>query len=526
MSAVTVGLIAASLAIRLASRGGDVPGWDILSPADGLWYVATMSSRDLVRTVLATWDQQPWYNFGPKLIVVLLPGALTWWCPWSYWAIVVTAVSVAMALILLAVALDLRAAWWIIGIAWAASPAFVSHTITGLGHVTAILAHALALVIVLRARRPLLTLALCGLEYAIAWQVQDLGRTAFVVFLAAAVGLEAPWSTRLVWLLAGAAQGWDTWAHPTRNSYDFSQATIPTALQLFSTVGESARLLIIKHWSDLPTLIVTGVIALVILKRDRIFWWFVVLAQLAILLDVALMRSGPMELFPRRILVFDFYAVALVAALWSQRPRCQPWLVAVLLLGTCWQVADAVVFARTAQREWGFPLPYTQSTYDYQVVYQDVDLARAIADDVAAGRHVLLLWNKLTYEENCSNPSGVVERVALVVGWTAYQERVFWFGKPGDTCFTHFSPRDIATAKTVLASITEPENWVVWDAFHPADATHNQPQQERERAAIRDALQDRFLLVPTPVLGVRPGASTVARYVLRPAESGPGEATK
>jgi hypothetical protein len=521
MSAVTVGLIAASLAIRLASRGGDVPGWDILSAAEGLWYVATMSSRDLVRTVLATWDQEPWYNFGPKLIAVLLPGALTWWYPWSYWAIVVTAVSVAMALTLLVIALDLRVAWWIIGIAWAASPAFVSHTITGLGHVTAILPHALALMIVLRARRrPLLTLALCGLEYAIAWQVQDLGRTAFVVFLAAAVGLEAPWSTRLVWLLAGAAQGWDTWAHPTANSADFSEATIPTALQLFSTVGESARLLII--WSDLPTLIVTGLIALVILKRDRIFWWFVVLAQLAILLAAAL-RRGPMALYPRRILVFDFYAVALVAALWSQRPRYRPWLVAVLLLGTCWQMADAVVFARTARGQWGFPLPYTQSEYDYQVVYQDVDLARAIADDVAAGRHVLLLWNKLTYGENCSNPSGVVERVALVVGWTAYQERVFWFGKPGDVCFTHFGPRDVATVEAFVASITEPENWVAWDAFYPSDTTHNQPRQGQERAAIRRALQRRFLLVPTPVLGVRPGPSTVTRYVLRPAESGPGE---
>lgn len=521
MSAVTVTLIAASLGIRLASRGGDVPGWDILSAADGLWYVATMSCHDLVGTIRATWDLERWYNFGPKLIAVLLPGALTWWHPWPYWAVVVTAVSVATALTLLVIALGLGTAWWIVGLAWAASPAFVSHTVTGLGHVTAILPHALALTIVLRTRRrPLLTVALCGLEYGLAWQVQDLGRTAFVVFLAAAVSLGAPWLTRIVWLIAGIAQGWDAWAHPTAQRA-WSQVAMPSVIQLVSTIGEAARVLIISHWSDLPILIVTGLLALLVLRRDRMFWGLVTLAQLGVVLVIAL-RRGPICLYPRRILVLDFYAVAVVAALWSQRPRCQPWLVAVLLVGTCWQLAQAVVFARAPRGDYGFPLPYTNttSTYDYHVVYQDVDWARAIAEDVAAGRHVFLLSNKLTYPENCSNPSGVVERVALTVGWAAYNDRLLWFGRPGGVCFTHFGPRDITTVDDAVASITEPQNWVVWDARHPNDATHNQPEQERERAAIRGALERRFLLVPTPVAELRPGRSTITRYVLRPIQAG------
>jgi hypothetical protein len=87
-------------------------------------------------------------------------------------------------------------------------------------------------------------------------------------------------------------------------------------------------------------------------------------------------------------------------------------------------------------------------------------------------------------------------------------------------CFTHFGPRDITTVDDAVASITEPQNWVVWDFRHPADATHNQPEQERERAAIRGALERRFLLVPTPVAELRPGPSTITRYVLRPIQAG------
>src|SRR5262245_52710420 len=217
--------VVVSLALRIIHRGPYCPGWDVVGAAQGLMLVATKSPLDLLR-----WygdkhydPTTAWNTYGAP--VVLLPGLLSAIFPWEYWAHVVTLVGTLLSLVLVGRAFKLRGSEWaIIVLAWGASASMLSYSICGFPYFSAAWPYALALWLILRCQeRPLVTFLLSALIIELSRHVQELGRTVFVVFLAAAFLIRpARPLTRAAWFLAGAGLLADSLWHHSFNTARYS----------------------------------------------------------------------------------------------------------------------------------------------------------------------------------------------------------------------------------------------------------------------------------------------------------------
>src|SRR3989442_1622394 len=112
-------------------------------------------------------------------------------------------------------------------------------------------------------------LSLLAIE--LSWHGQELGRTVFVVFLAAALFVRpAPRVTRAVWLAAGGWAFWNVWRHPTFNSGRYSH------LGFGSDAGARLHALasrfFVQDYLDIPGLFTVGLASVLLLRRHRWFW--------------------------------------------------------------------------------------------------------------------------------------------------------------------------------------------------------------------------------------------------------------
>jgi hypothetical protein len=521
---LALGILLASLGLRIWHRGDYVPGWDVLSAAQGLHLVSTATPRQVLSWYLANhWSGDLFWNmYGVPS--VLLPGVLASVWPWPFWNHVVTfAVSLAILWLLAAA---FRLGWrhgWVVVLAWSTSSALVSQSVAGLAYLTCVLPHALAVCVVRRLReRPVWTALLGGVVYVVAWQGQDLGRTAFLVFLFAAVTMRAPASTRLVWLATGGLQAWDALRHPTANTTFFSAVGRPAAAEIAAALGGIGSRLFVTPRIDLPVLAGAGMLSLLLVRRERWLWRLLFLAELALAVDLALKR-GTSGVWPRRFLLVDFYALVPVVALfaeWSAAParrKAAAVLVGVLVLGAGWQLADTAQFVRTPFDRLhgaGFTLPFVRTSVDYQVVFQDVDWGRLMLAEARAGRKLILAYNLSSYEENATNPSAVMERLYLALGPERFFDTVYVFGE-GDR-WTTFTARPIASVDAFVNGIQDPRAFVGWIAVHPRDQGNNAvaERRAREMKQLLSALARRFVVVVEPPLPG--GPSFIARFTLRP----------
>ncbi len=529
--AFTIAVVAASLGLRVEHRGDFVPGWDVLSAAQGLWLVSTKTAADI-----AAWyvrfqgDTSVFWNLyvAPA---VLLPGALARLVPWLYWNHVVSFTVSVVVLALLASAF--RLGWrdaWIVPLAWATSPALVSQSVVGLAVVTALLPHAVAIWTVMRLRaRPFATLAMGALVWLLGWQGQELGRTAGLVFVVAATTGRGGRATRCVWLAIGGALLVDAVVHPSTNTSFFAAVGVPTISQGVDVLAGVGRRLVAPPWIDLPTLVVVGAVATVLVRPDGWLWRLLLAAQIGLVMVLALQRDVT-GVWPRRFVVLDLYALVAVVALaadWRRAGRvaASRALVAVLSVGALWQVADTVRFVRAgfepASGEAAFTLPFVHTTVDYQVVPQDVRWARQMIADATDGRRLVLAYNFSSYEENATNPSAIPERLYLALGPERFARDVAFFGDGWRwTDLRARPPRDI---DAFVAGIDDPERWVGWYALHPNDEWDENIEGTRRRTevdALLRALERRFVLRwKAPLPG---GPSHIQRFTLWPQASSGG----
>jgi hypothetical protein len=146
---VSLTSVLCSLVVRIVQRGEYYPGWDVLSMAQGLSLIATKTPREVLRHYIDhQYDPFQYWNFY-GVLTVLLPGLLTHLLPWEHWCHVISLGITLLILWLVWKALRLGRDGWVILLAWGASSALLTQSLTGLVYISCCLSHALALYVVL-----------------------------------------------------------------------------------------------------------------------------------------------------------------------------------------------------------------------------------------------------------------------------------------------------------------------------------------------------------------------------------------
>jgi hypothetical protein len=429
---IGVAVVVLSLALRVWHRGPYAAGWDFIGSAQGLWLCSTRSAADILR-----WDWEhlfpswPWNVNGLSLV----PGCLAAVWPWLWWPHVWAAVLAAVGFALLWRATDGPFDALVLGLA--ASGTLLSWSVAGLLFVSALLPHALVLWTIARWRgRPMTTAVLALLACALSWQGQELGQLAALPLIAAAVLIAAPWRTRFVWGLVGAAGAWLVWTHQSHNVSAHSQ--LPP---LPSWAGLHLALAATPRWPDLPTLPVLGVVGAWRLRgRERSFWRVVIaipfLAAAWLLARTMIPQTaGVGGLWPRRFLLIDYYALAGLLC-WARDVggRSRRMLRTALVAGALWQVVVTLSWAAVPlepDRGQNVPLPFTWSGIDYHVDPPTVDRALEWTAAIERGERVETGYNLGDPLENFTDPQAAFERVYLAVGHERFQRQLV---APGPCC--------------------------------------------------------------------------------------------
>src|SRR5262249_48716398 len=152
---------------------------------------------------------------------------------------------------------------------------------------------------------------------------------------------------------------------------------------------------------DLPILPIAAAAAVALTRGRRRWFWAALLALHAGLLVMVASNHGTQQgvltIWPRRTLLISFLCVATAISAVREHARAARWIVALLLVGNLWQLADTVRWSRTSFRPgWegqGFTLPAVQSTLDYAVPFALVDWTAELRARVEAGRKLLLIYN-------------------------------------------------------------------------------------------------------------------------------------
>jgi hypothetical protein len=425
-------VVAISLGVRVLIRGRYYPGWDVIFATQGTFVAATMSWRD---AFAHAFDPMAWGIQSvsmQSILCVLLPGYLGWLWPWEYWAHFVTFVLVVGTLALIAAAMQLPPRrYWVVLLAWSASPALLSHSVAGFPWATAFLPYAIALLAILhpRLRRTwVIGPLLCVAAVATAWHVYDLGKTVFVVFLAGALLVrDVPIPARLLWLATGGIQLYAVLTHPSGPAVRFMGTGIPGVWPVIRATGVTIASLFASNGVDLPFLLAAAFVALLAFRRDRLFLATLLVAQLGLI--VLVVTAFPDDLRPRRFLLVGYCALALVAAAFrdESRSRAHSAIVVLLVAGSIGQLVHLIAFARGPRPAVDYPLPYTYSQVDYMVPRPPIDWAARIGDDVLAGKRVVVVYGPFAYDENAANPTGVLQRVYLRVGHERFVRSVLVF---------------------------------------------------------------------------------------------------
>lgn len=517
LTAVALVTVAGSLATRVAHRGEYYPGWDVVGAAHAAHLISTKTVDEIVALYVSYRWRLPGFWNTAGLPTALLPGWLAWMWPWERWLHVITPCLTVLALGLTARALGLplRALWMVL-LPLGASPALLSYAVAGLAYVSSTVPHALALWVVFRARASVLRTVLWTLvAIGLSWHMQELGRTAFVVLLAAALTLPAPsWRIRLVWLVAAAAWCALVVVFPTPNTVRHAGMTLPP----LGVWGEHASALVlhfVRATPDHPVLLAAGCLAAALVGGERWFWSALLLFQAGLVFVLASndgINQGLHAVWPRRTLVLSFVALAACAAALRQRRAATTALLIVgLVIGNIWQSWATVEWARhpldaRGERDWSYTLPFTHTPLgpgpvegirglDSQVSRLLVDWHTEMRAELANGRRILLIYNLLSFDENAANPAGIIDRLYLQLGHEGFQETVFVFG--GNRIMVRELPiRPLNTFDDFVASIAAPSEWRAYWVHHPYE-DNEWPASVKRRAEVAQmfsSLERRFQL--------------------------------
>src|SRR5262249_33974407 len=148
---------------------------------------------------------------------------------------------------------------------------------------------------------------------------------------------------------AGAAGASFVLGHQNFNSGRFAAMELPGLPDLWEGISG-----IIWRWLtaqiDLPVLPIAAAVAVALNGPGRWFWAALLALHAGLLVMVASnhgTQQGVLTIWPRRTLLFSFLCVATAIAAVREHARAARWIVALLLVGNLWQLADTVRWSRT-----------------------------------------------------------------------------------------------------------------------------------------------------------------------------------
>ena len=271
--------------------------------------------------------------------------------------------------------------------------------------------------------------------------------------------------------------------HQTANQMRFLQW--PAFTDLIATI-----LTIVKRLPllDTPMVYVLGLVGFVGIRRHATLMRLLLLAQLALVGVIAL--EDPLAVWPRRFLMVPFFCVALVVAAWQDQPRWRRAILYLFLAGNGWQLTNTVLFVRQPfdyhVQGYGHTLPYVWSTVDYMVPYGLIDAYEEMAQQVDQGQHLVLVYNIDAYDENVTNPTGILHRLYLHVGDAVWQQRVHVYGATqcSHDCCVPIKPMNLVSELARL----DPKSTVAYAILSDNDT----PNFRAEAAAVMDVLESNF----------------------------------
>lgn len=514
--------VVVSLLLRIAHRGPYYPGLDVVGAAKGLYRVSTMTALEMLRYYRDNRYDGIWNVDG--FLPAMIPGWLASWWPSEYWPHVVALLMVLLSLGLVARALGLRRRdLWIVLLAWSASSTLLSFSVAGFAYASCVVPYALALWIVLRwERRPFASAVLCVLAVECSFQVQELGRTVFLVFFTGALLLPAvPWKTRVAWLAVGTWSVWLALHHQDFNTTRFSGMIVPPLPMLWARLGALWERVVALR-IDLPVLPLAALVSLVLMPRRRWFWSSLVAIHLTLVVLIAVNEGsllGPDAVWSRRTLLFSFLCLVTAVAACRERPRVAPWIVGMVLVGSLWQLADTVAWSRRPFLPYDdrqFTLPFVTTSLDYTVSSLPMRWYLEMRDRVDRGQKLLLLYNRSAFDENATDPAAILERLYLHLGHERFVSSVIVFGShtyQNDA----FPIRPMDTLATYLDGVTEPDQFAGYNLEHPGDAEASERaiQYRADKSALAAALLQRFRIETDPRQEHDMRGRQLTRFVLR-----------
>lgn len=507
---LVIGLALPVVAIiwRILYRGDHYVGWEILGAADGQFRLYT---ETLLQTAKDQFWQSRHYQYSassylfacsgiPALIAqVVQSEGTSQFCALVYFC-------ATFFLIAKAFELQGRQYMWI-ALAVGCSSALLSFSLIILYPVQG-LPHAMALWIVMspRLRRSWLASLILGLlTIEFSFHIYELGRTFGVIFILALIfDREAPWQTRLAWLITGTLQSVEL-AYLFLSCGGGEAGVFVSKLpSLRGELSSVARLVFgavfVDGKLDLRMLPILGLLLAPFVRKGR---WIILSGLLFqwLLLFILVLR-GVEHLRPRRFVMVEIYNIAVIAAFvrdWSvpalERRHAKIVLGALFVLlcvGNITQYHDLWMFTRVPVSMRDVPLPALQSRGDFMVKTERLAWADAICQYVRGGNKILLAYGFEAQPENSTDPTCLPERLYLRLGHEMFIRHIFIFDDRQER-YSRVPMHYMKELPSFLKSIStnKTDRWII---LKYKDG--RSPAFRRKADAVMAAIQARFVLRP------------------------------
>ena len=445
ISIVAIVSVAFSLLVRIIDRGAYYSGWDTIGPAKGHFLISTQSFLDAFNYVFYTLRHFQHWNHAISLVYTIIPGYLVSIWPWEYWGHLITFILTisTLWLILKISNLPLRRSW-ILLLALGTSPALLSYSVAGYPYITGFLPHALAFIIILSSRiykKWYFSLFFCLIIYELSWNFYELGKTVFVVFLAASIlKRKVPWMTRIVWVLGAVLQLFMLNKYAGMNVSFFTNIDLLGLNEIWLKIQYLGNSFFGSERLDLPILFVLGTISFFFFKKNR--WLFFISYMTQVALVVLLVFKGNDMLRPRRFLVVEFYSIMLIANMFRELKlstlsgkTLKTALVVSLLIGNIWQISHLLQYIEKPITRRSHAMPFTYSQADYFVHSTEIGWYLEMKSRLDFGEKLFLIYNLTAFPENTTDPAAVLERLYLYLGHDRFIDSVFVFGSNSNISF-------------------------------------------------------------------------------------------
>ena len=191
-------------------------------------------------------------------------------------------------------------------------------------------------------------------------------------------------------------------------------------------------------------------------------------------------------------------------------------MLAVLLAGNVWALADFVEFARTpfepGRSGSVWTLPFVHSQLDYMIWPDRARWVTEMAARADAGETILLVYGLGAYNENFSNPDGVLEHLYVHLGHERFVQHVIVFSS--DQCHYGCVPvRPMSELGAYLDALQAggPERWANAVGYRVLPEEWDSETFRTEREQVLSALEARFVLLVDS-----PPTASVTRFRLEP----------